>query len=212
MCYVGIWQVKTAMLADMFNSFSFEQLLRVTQAADGELSRDASATKSTSLDAIWVTGSSSAAQQSRYCRLFQGKNMDGKEKSIALVGNGPLSDEQRARISTHDVVVRFNYLNNRCVVVRTSHADEVRAVIGHESAAGYDIDRLPGERMDVWVTCFGWEFNGNVYWGFAQMAREEAVEALSTNANVVLFGGYTSSSAHHLLRQFTRQELPLDKV
>ena len=35
---------------------------------------------------------------------------------IALVGNGPLTDEQREQISKAGRVVRFNALNNRCAV------------------------------------------------------------------------------------------------
>lgn len=34
--------------------------------------------------------------------------------NIALVGNGPLTDEQRQQISKAGRVVRFNALNNRC--------------------------------------------------------------------------------------------------
>jgi hypothetical protein len=36
----------------------------------------------------------------------------------------------------------------------------------------------------VWVACFGWELNGGLYWGFAQGARAETLEALSMNATV----------------------------
>ena len=63
--------------------------------------------------------------------------------------------------------------------------------------------------MDVWVACFGWESNG-LYWGFAQGSRAETVEALASNATVVLFGGYGVTSALPLLRQFP--EIQLDKV
>ena len=46
------------------------------------------------------------------------------------------------------------------------------------------ICRLPGEKMDVWVACFGWELNGGMYWGFSQGTRSETLEALATNATV----------------------------
>lgn len=63
--------------------------------------------------------------------------------------------------------------------------------------------------MDVWVACFGWKSN-SLYWGFAQGSRAETVEALATNATVVLFGGFGAVSAVPLLRQFP--EVQLDKV
>ena len=34
-------------------------------------------------------------------------------KSVAVVGNGPISDRQRAEIGEADIVVRFNAMNNR---------------------------------------------------------------------------------------------------
>lgn len=40
--------------------------------------------------------------------------MEPGTRSIAVVGNGPLKPEQRPEIQTHDKVVRFNALNNRC--------------------------------------------------------------------------------------------------
>jgi hypothetical protein len=64
----------------------------------------------------------------------------------------------------------------------------------------------------VWVACFGWAEVGNLYVGFAQMTRDEACEALRTNATVVLFGGYGQASAQPLLRQFDEAVLPTSKV
>ncbi|KAK9865789.1 hypothetical protein WJX84_011150 [Apatococcus fuscideae] len=48
-------------------------------------------------------------------------------RTIAIVGNGPISIQQRQQIQTADVVIRFNKLNNR----------------------------FCGERLDVWVVRFG---------------------------------------------------------
>jgi len=33
---------------------------------------------------------------------------------LAVVGNGPITEEQRAEIELADTVVRFNAMNNRC--------------------------------------------------------------------------------------------------
>lgn len=54
-------------------------------------------------------------QDSAFCKPFMGSGsakLGGKR--IAVVGNGPLSVDQRADIGNYDSVVRFNYLNNRC--------------------------------------------------------------------------------------------------
>ena len=40
-------------------------------------------------------------------------SMKPKVRSIAVVGNGPLSARQRQQIDATDVVVRFNKMNNR---------------------------------------------------------------------------------------------------
>ncbi len=53
-------------------------------------------------------------QASPYCKPFLGAGsaeMGGK--TIAIVGNGPLDDAQRSSIAAFDIVLRFNYLNNR---------------------------------------------------------------------------------------------------
>lgn len=34
-------------------------------------------------------------------------------RSVAVVGNGPISDRQRAQVGEADIVVRFNAMNNR---------------------------------------------------------------------------------------------------
>ena len=54
------------------------------------------------------------SQGSSYCKPFLGAG-SAKEggKTIAIVGNGPLHDAQRSSIAGFDVVLRFNYLNNR---------------------------------------------------------------------------------------------------
>lgn len=39
-----------------------------------------------------------------------------ESKEVAVVGNGPLSAQQRSELNSgrYQVIVRFNYLNNRC--------------------------------------------------------------------------------------------------
>jgi hypothetical protein len=39
------------------------------------------------------------------------------QKTIAVVGNGPLTDESRKQIAASDAIVRFNEMNNRWVCV-----------------------------------------------------------------------------------------------
>ena len=34
-------------------------------------------------------------------------------RSVAVVGNGPISERQRAQVGEADIVVRFNAMNNR---------------------------------------------------------------------------------------------------
>ena len=47
------------------------------------------------------------------CMALQAVNKQ-HVRSIAVVGNGPLSDLQRQQIDASDVVMRFNELNTRC--------------------------------------------------------------------------------------------------
>ncbi len=53
-----------------------------------------------------------------WCYAFEGCNVT----RIAVVGNGPLSMEQREdlRSGAYQVVVRFNFMNNRCAAVVAS--------------------------------------------------------------------------------------------
>ena len=41
------------------------------------------------------------------------RSMSPRIRTIAVVGNGPLSDLQRAQVAASDVVIRFNKLSNR---------------------------------------------------------------------------------------------------
>ncbi|BDA44028.1 hypothetical protein COCOBI_05-2120 [Coccomyxa sp. Obi] len=80
---------------------------------------------------------------------------------IALVGNGPLTDEQRQQISKAGRVVRFNALNNR----------------------------IPGERIDVWLVRYNGMGPAN-YWGFKQLRYTEAEEVVRQASGVVFLGGH----------------------
>jgi hypothetical protein len=55
----------------------------------------------------WAGGAAARLAGSPLCALLEGK------PRIAIVGNGPVSNEQRAAIATHDLIVRFNELNSR---------------------------------------------------------------------------------------------------
>ena len=48
----------------------------------------------------------------KWCGAFKGCHI----RNIAVVGNGPLSAQQRSELNSgrFQVIVRFNYLNNRC--------------------------------------------------------------------------------------------------
>ncbi|KAK9818286.1 hypothetical protein WJX72_010101 [[Myrmecia] bisecta] len=79
---------------------------------------------------------------------------------VAVVGNGPITDAQRREInSMYQVVVRFNYQNNR----------------------------LPGEPVDVWVMRFA-DAATMHFWGISQMERDEGLEALAATSSVWLLG------------------------
>lgn len=49
----------------------------------------------------------------RWCKAFEA--CDARE--VAIVGNGPLSAQQRSELNSgrFQVVLRFNFLNNRCM-------------------------------------------------------------------------------------------------
>ena len=76
---------------------------------------------------------------------------------MALVGNGPLSQQQRAQISTMDVIVRFNVPN------------------GFSAAAG--------ERLTVWAVRHAQTAARRGYWGPEQLV-DAASELLIANAEV----------------------------
>ena len=51
---------------------------------------------------------------SRQAHLLQAvRSISKRARTIAVVGNGPLSDLQRSQIAVSDIVIRFNKLNNR---------------------------------------------------------------------------------------------------
>lgn len=53
-----------------------------------------------------------ATERHRACSAFYLKGRTRLQR-VALVGNGPLTDEQRGEIAGSDLVVRFNKMNNR---------------------------------------------------------------------------------------------------
>lgn len=54
--------------------------------------------------ATWLHGSSQGLSEALQAN---------KSKTVAVVGNGPISDKQRLKISEADIIVRFNAMNNR---------------------------------------------------------------------------------------------------
>lgn len=54
--------------------------------------------------------------------------------SVAIVGNGPLTDAQRQMIRRQDRVVRFNALNNMCAAPSPLHLAVVFSVVGESLA------------------------------------------------------------------------------
>ncbi|BDA43404.1 hypothetical protein COCOBI_04-4160 [Coccomyxa sp. Obi] len=77
------------------------------------------------------------------------KISSSQPRTIAVVGNGPLSDLQRAQVEMSDIVIRFNKLNNR----------------------------FCGERMDIWVLRFA-EHAPLKYHGLEEVAHCKTEEAL----------------------------------
>jgi hypothetical protein len=51
-----------------------------------------------------------AGDLAKFCRMV---GPESGAAEVAIVGNGPLSNEQREAIAAADVVVRFNAMNNR---------------------------------------------------------------------------------------------------
>ena len=54
--------------------------------------------------ATWLHGSAEGLAKALHAH---------KSRSVAVVGNGPISDTQRAQVGEADIVVRFNSMNNR---------------------------------------------------------------------------------------------------
>eukprot|EP00884_Botryococcus_braunii_P009557 jgi/Botrbrau1/18602/Bobra.0367s0042.1 len=84
--------------------------------------------------------------------------------NIAIVGNGPLSAEQRKAIEASDLVVRFNAMNNR----------------------------LPGERTDVWFVRY-MDRPPMYFWGLTQLGSRLSSEVVDSARAVVFLGGPLSS-------------------
>jgi hypothetical protein len=70
----------------------------------------------------------------RWCKAFEA--CDARE--VAIVGNGPLSAQQRSELNSgrFQVVLRFNFLNNRCI-----HAKQLPVHPLHQARA---LPILPG--------------------------------------------------------------------
>ena len=88
-------------------------------------------------------------------------------RSIAVVGNGPLSTLQRQQIHASDVVMRFNELNTRCapvamlnLYVEAWQMQCTSNLLPHDQAQKQLIGflcRECGERLDVWIVRFAWK-------------------------------------------------------
>ncbi|CAK0787582.1 hypothetical protein CVIRNUC_010804 [Coccomyxa viridis] len=101
----------------------------------------------------------------KWCSAFEGCHV----RNIAVVGNGPLSAQQRSELNSgrFQVIVRFNYLNNR----------------------------LPGEQLDIWVMRWG-DTAKLHFWGLSQMTTEEGAEALGAADALWLMAEPRTGHAH----------------
>lgn len=91
------------------------------------------------------------------CRLLL---PEGAE-TVAIVGNGPLTDKSRAAIAEADMVLRFNALNNR----------------------------LPGENLGMWAVRANYRPEAP-YWGFWQLRKGgKAASVVAAAMGVMLLGG-----------------------
>ncbi|KAK9809048.1 hypothetical protein WJX72_008410 [[Myrmecia] bisecta] len=81
-------------------------------------------------------------------------------KNIAVVGNGPVTSEQRDQIQHADRVVRFNALNNR----------------------------LMQEASDVWIVRYSGKPPSH-FWGLGTLDKGELVDILRTSQLVLFLGG-----------------------
>lgn len=97
-----------------------------------------------------------AVERHRACAAFYTRPV----RSVALVGNGPLTETQRLKIEVSDLVIRFNKLNNR----------------------------FCGERLDVWLLRRAEE--ATLQWhGLGELAHCSTAEALEQNPLLWLYGG-----------------------
>ena len=73
-------------------------------------------------------------------------------RTIAIVGNGPISAQQRKQIQHADVVIRFNKLNNRWAYANLPHgdADRLRAALQRQAGSG-DVN-FTDQVMTSWAT------------------------------------------------------------
>ncbi|KAK9834410.1 hypothetical protein WJX74_001250 [Apatococcus lobatus] len=84
-------------------------------------------------------------------------------RRIAIVGNGPLSAAHAKAANEHDLVVRFNMLDN---------------------ISGQDSD----ERVDVWLMRYAWETRLH-YWGLTKLLGMSRTKASDKVQGVFLVGG-----------------------
>ncbi|KAK9846853.1 hypothetical protein WJX84_004603 [Apatococcus fuscideae] len=84
-------------------------------------------------------------------------------QSIAVVGNGPLSAADVAAADAHDLVVRFNTLDN---------------IDTHE----------PRTRVDIWMMRYAWETRLH-YWGLTKLYNLSDTPVASNVKGVFLVGG-----------------------
>ena len=74
----------------------------------------------------------------RWCKAFEACDV----REVAIVGNGPLSAQQRSELNSgrFQVVLRFNFLNNRCM-----HAKQLPATSTASSKSSAETARVAAQ-------------------------------------------------------------------
>ncbi|CAL8464602.1 g4137 [Coccomyxa elongata] len=97
----------------------------------------------------------------KWCHAFGACNTT----DVALVGNGPLTEEQQRELSSgvFQVVIRLNFMNNRAA----------------------------GEQVDVWVMRNADDARLH-FWGISQMERDSTLEAIAATKSLWFLGDINS--------------------
>ena len=97
-------------------------------------------------NAAYIRAVAAAAPARHHAECQALRALQPHARSIAVVGNGPLSGHQRQQIASSDVVVRFNEMNFRCAALAASKRAGKRLTAARH--------RECGERLDVWIVRF----------------------------------------------------------